>query len=290
MTDEERRIAKLVGIILLSVLGLIILFTSFTSVASGEVGVVTRFGQVTRLANPGMNFVTPFVEDIITYNTKKVNYETAPQEKQKGSQADYLDFPVDTNTADGQPVDISYTIRFSVDPTKALEVASKIGNEEALVEKIVKTESRIWARNIPRDYTAEQLYTGKDTVLVQQRIFDQLRPTFEANGLIIDTFGIREVKFDDGYTAKIAEKQQAAVGIEVERNKAEQEKYKKEQEITKAQAEAEKQRLQQDTLAPQVIEKLKLDVQREWINKWNGSVPQFMTGEGQFLFQAPALK
>ena len=177
---------KLIAPIITVVAVLVIGLSSFRTVPSGEVAVITRFGQVTgRVLYPGASFVVPLIESTLYYNTKKVTYETSPADKQRGSNADYKDFPVDTNTDDGQPVDISYTIRFSVDPSKVTSVAQNIGPEDALVEKIVKTESRIWARNIPRSHSAEALYTGLGSVKVQDEIYQKLKPVFEQNGLSV---------------------------------------------------------------------------------------------------------
>ena len=178
------------GIILL----LILVGATFRTVPSGEVAVVTRFGQVTgRVLYPGAHFITPFIESAVYYNTKKITYETSPTDKMADSNADYKDVPVDTNTEDGQPVDISYTVRFSIDPTKATWVAQNIGPEFAVVEKIVKTESRIWARNIPRGHSAEGLYTGTGSQKAQEAIFDKLKGIFEANGLVLDMVGIQKL-------------------------------------------------------------------------------------------------
>jgi len=60
----------------------------------------------------------PIIDKTYIYNTKKVIYETTSEEKQRYSNANYKDYPVDTNTKDGQQVLIYYTIRFSVDPEK----------------------------------------------------------------------------------------------------------------------------------------------------------------------------
>lgn len=285
--NEERSVG--LGVIVFMVaLGILLLLVlpwllGFRTIDAGEVAVVTKFGQVTgKVLNPGANWVTPFVEGTLTYNTKKVTYETSQEDKQKNSEADYKDFPVDTNTEDGQPVDISYTVRFSVDPTKATWVAQNIGSEEALVEKVVKTESRIWARNIPRRYKAEDLYTGVGSQSVQNEIFDQLKPTFEANGLILDTVGIREITFDQSYVEAIKAKQVEAVKIQVEQNKAEQEKFKKEQRITQAEGQAKEQELQRATISPELLQKL-------LIEKWDGHYPQYMVtgGAGQFILPLP---
>jgi regulator of protease activity HflC (stomatin/prohibitin superfamily) len=257
-----------------------LLISSFRVISAGEVGVVTRFGRVTgRVLEPGAHLIIPVIERTSNYNTKKIIYETSTPDKQQSSDADYKDYPVDTNTEDGQQVDIFYTVRFNIDPNKAAWVAQNIGPELALVEKVVKTESRIWARNVPRRFTAETLYTGDGSIQVQNQIFDALKNTFEENGLVLDSVGIREIKFTDQYISAIEAKQIEAVKVETEKNKAEQAKFQKEGRITQAEGQAQEQRLQRETLNVQVLEKIKLDNQKAFIDKWNGVMPQIVGSE-----------
>ncbi len=266
--------------ILLGVIG-IGLLSSVRSIDAGTVGAVTRFGRVTgKTLNPGFNVVAPFIDSVMKYNTKKVTYETSPGPKQEDSQADYKDYPVDTNTSDGQPVDVSYTVRFSVDPSKAGWIAQNIGSEGDVVEKIVKAESRVWSRNIVRSYKSERIYSGEGSLQIQNEIFDKLQSTFSDNGLILDFFGIREIEFDKEYVAVIKNKQQAEVLIETEKNKAEQEKYRKEQRITQAEGYAQEQELQKQTLTPALL-------QKQWIEAWRAGgsqVPEIMTGDNGGMF------
>lgn len=255
--------------------------SAIRKVNAGEVAVVTQFGKVTgRILDPGIHLVIPYAEGVMRYNTKKVIYETTTIEKQKGSNADYKDLPVDTNTEDGQQVDIFYTIRFNVDPGKAAWIAQNIGSQEGLVEKIVKTESRIWARNIPRRFNSQTLYTGNGSQDVQNQIFEILRPTFDDNGLILDSIGIREIKFKDQYVAAIEAKQIEAVKVETEKNIAEQAKFQKEARITTAEGQAQEQELQRLTLTTELLQKM-------WIEKWDGNLPQYMLGNTNTLFTLP---
>lgn len=270
---------------LLIIIGLVVLFLfSFRIVKAGEVAVVTRFGRVTgRVLEPGASFIIPIFESTTPYNTKKIIYETTTAEKQQLSDADYKDSPVDTNTADGQQVNIFYTVRFSINPGQSSWIAQNIGSEIALVEKVVKTESRIWARNIPRRFSADELYTGSGSVEVQNQIFEALLPTFEENGLVLDSVGIREIQFTEQYVSAIEAKQIEAVKVETEKNKAEQATYQKQARITQAEGQAEEQRLQSQTLDAQVLEKIRLDNQKAFIDKWNGELPT-LTGGSDFLF------
>lgn len=267
-------------VLAIPVLMLMFLF-SFKTVGAGHVKVVTQFGRTTgRVLDPGAHFIAPFIQGTKQYSTKKVTYEVTSKEKQKDSEADYKDYPVDTNTADGQPVDVFYTIRFSVDPTKANWVLQNIGSEDSLVEKIVKTESRVWARNIPRRYNAETLYQGEGTEQVQNEIFERLQPIFEDNGLILDSVGVRELAFTEEFINAIKEKQVAAVRIETEKNHAEAAKFEKEKTITQAEAQAEAQRLQRETISDEVLEKM-------WIERWNGELPKYVGGDASTLLQMP---
>ncbi len=267
------------------IIGFIILWiggSAFETVDAGEVKVVKRFGEVTgRVLHPGAHFITPIVENTTRLTTRKTIYETTLRDKQRLSDADYKDDPVDTNTSDGQQVDIFYTVRFSIDPAKATWVVQNIGSEDALVQKVVKTESRIWARNIPREFEAEDLYTGNGVQEVQTKIEDKLRPVFSDNGILLDSVGVREIKFSQDYIDAIEAKQIEAVKIETEKNIAEQEKFKKEQRITRAEGQAREQELQRQTISNELLQKM-------WIEKWNGQLPTYMTGENaDMLIQLP---
>jgi regulator of protease activity HflC (stomatin/prohibitin superfamily) len=257
----------------------ILLVSSFRIVSAGTVKVVTRFGRVTgRMLNPGAHFILPLAEKTITYNTKKVTYEASNQPK--NSKATYTDFSVDTTTKDGQQIELNYTVRFSIEPKKAGWIANNIGTELDVVEKIVKTDTRIHARNIARGFNAADLYTGNISEM-QKAVEDFLRPIFEENGLLLDEFGVRGITFTDDYISAIEAKQIEKERVITEENIARQEDFRKEARIIKAQGQAEEQRLQRETLTDALLMKM-------WIEKWDGKVPDIMAGDqGNLLFQIP---
>lgn len=261
------------------ILVFILLVSSFRIVSAGTVKVVTRFGRVTgRVLNPGAHFILPLAETTITYNTKKVTYEASNQPK--NSKATYTDFSVDTTTKDGQQIELNYTVRFSIEPKKAGWIANNIGTELDVVEKIVKTDTRIHARNIARGFNAADLYTGNISEM-QKAVEDFLRPVFEENGLLLDEFGVRGITFTDDYISAIEAKQIEKERVITEENIARQEDFRKEARIIKAQGQAEEQRLQRATLTDALLMKM-------WIEKWDGKVPDIMAGDqGNLLFQIP---
>ncbi len=285
-TDEngDINVGAVIKAVVFGIIGLIVvinLFSSFRVVQAGEVEVVKRFGRVTgKRLDPGLHWIIPFADSTANLPTRKLIYETTSKEKQEGSQADYQDFPVDTNTSDGQQVDIYYTVRFSVDPLKASWVIQNIGSIDALVERIVKTESRIWIRNIPREFEAESLYTGDGVIDAQKRIEERLQPVFEDNGLVLDAIGIREIKFTEEYITAIENKQLEAVKVKTAENIAERATHEKEARITRAEGEAREQELQQATISDKLLQKW-------WMEKWDGVLPTYMMGDSQALIQLP---
>jgi len=235
---------------------------SFTQVQYGTVAVVTQFGRVVGVFHPGLNWKLPFIQSVIPYRTQEVLYEASEQPEL--SQADYRDYEVDTATADGQHILARYTVRFSIDPEKAANIAEHLGPEDRVVEKVVKAASRVHVRNILKRHRASELYSG-DVEAAQSEIEARLREEFERNGITLSFFGLRSIQFEEEYTAAVEQKQIEAENISTKQNLAKQAEYEKQRVITEAQATAEKEKLERtgraegDAAAIQAIAKAEAD-------------------------------
>lgn len=228
----------IMGVILL---GAFVIFTgSYTQIDFGTVGMVTRFGRITgRIMNPGLNLKIPFVEKIIIYRTQEIVYITEDEASGIAHEfGTYVDYPTDTTTADGQQIIVKYSVRFRIDATKITRIADEIGDEAALVNKVVKFHTRILARNIPKEYEALDLYTGKIQA-VQTEFEKQLRPLLAGKGVILEAFGLRQIEFRDDYVQAIEQKQIEAENVQTEQNRAEQAKWRAQSVIEAAKGEAQ---------------------------------------------------
>jgi len=228
------RSALVVSMLTLAIL--ILASSSYVQVEYGTVGVVTRFGAVTgRIMRPGLNWKVPFIESVVPYRTQEIVYQTASEGE---SQADYVDYPTDTTTADGQQIILKYSIRFRIDPEKVAWIANNIGDERDVVEKVVKFHSRILARNIPKEYEALDLYTG-NIQAVQDQFEEQLRPLFAEKGIILDSFGLRKIEFTEDYKQAVEQKQIEAENVITEQHRAEQATYRAKAQVELAKGEAQ---------------------------------------------------
>jgi regulator of protease activity HflC (stomatin/prohibitin superfamily) len=233
---------------------LLLILNSIVIVQAGNVRVLTQFGRtIGRTYEPGLHVKIPFIQNTVNYSTRQVTYETS--DNPDTSQALYPDYAVDTTSSDGQQIKLKYTIRFSIDGKQAEWILNNIGTMDDLVEKVVKTEARSLSRNIPKKYTAAQLYS-EQVFDVQQEIGSTLEPIFTENGIILDEFLLRKIDFTEEYFNVLEEKQIAEERIVVERNILEQEKIKKEQSIIQAEAEAKQIEIKGEALReyPQIIQ------------------------------------
>ncbi len=261
-----------VGVIVFIVL-LVLIFNSVVIVQAGNIQVLTQFGRTIGVSfYPGIHLKIPFIQNTVNYSTRQVTYETS--DEPGSSMANYPDYTVDTTSLDGQQITIKYTIRFAIDGKEAEWILNNIGTMDNLVEKVVKTEARSLSRNIPKKYTASQLYS-EQVFDVQDEISNTLRPVFEDNGIIMDEFLLRKIDFTEQYFSILEDKQIAEEKIVVEKNVLEQEKIKKEQAIVRAEAEAEQIMIKGEALHqyPQII-------QLEFIQKLSPNITWGILPEG----------
>jgi len=270
---KTKTIGKIIVGVVVFIIAIILLVNGIVIVQAGNVKVLTQFGRTVGIVfNPGIHLKIPFVQNTVNYSTRQVTYETSDFPDQ--SNANYPDFAVDTTSSDGQQIQIKYTIRFAIDGSQAEWILNNIGTMDDLVAKVVKAEARSLSRNIPKKYTAAQLYS-EQVFDVQQEIGQTLEPIFQNNGIILDEFLLRKIDFTEQYFQVLEEKQIAEERIVVEQNVLEQEKIKKEQVIIQAEAEAE-----QITIRGEALKQYPQIIQLEFIQKLSPNIAWGILPEG----------
>lgn len=212
---------------------------SYTTIQKGTVGLVTRYGGLTnQVMKPGLNWKYPFIESVEVVDTTQQTYEMS--EYPDTSKADWVDYPISSNTSDGQVISITATTIFRIpDAEAAVNIRQNIGTVEEVVENVVKANSRSWGRTLAKNYTADVLYSG-DIVDLQNDIRDKLGETFAEHGygLVLVDFLIRSVGFSAEYIDAIENKQIAEENVITEQNNAEKAKWLAQQAVEEKRGEA----------------------------------------------------
>lgn len=93
---------KLVATGIIALMAIVIFMMTYFTVDQNELTVVTRFGQLTYVADPGLHFKMPFVNSTYDYRTDIQDLQ--PKDS------------VNTYTIDNQEVDIRYTLFYRIPP------------------------------------------------------------------------------------------------------------------------------------------------------------------------------
>jgi len=252
---------KIIIFSIIAVIGLFLLMSlsPFGIINAGERGIFLRFGAVTgRIVSEGLYFRIPIVESIKVMDVK--------------IQKDEAD--VSAASKDLQTVTSRVALNYHIDPAQVAHVYQNIGVEykARLIDPYVQEA----VKAISAKYTAEELITKRE--LVREDIKTALRIKFANSGILVDEFNIVNFEFSRSFNEAIEAKVTAEQNALAAKNKLEQIKFESEQAIAAAKGKAEAQRIEGDALRanPQVIE-------LRAIEKWDGKLPQYMTGTVPFV-------
>ena len=249
----------LVGLIIGGVvILLIVVFASMTTVPTGYVGVKTRFGKVQEdVIQEGLNTKAPFIESIVKIDcrTKKVETES------------------NTASKDLQDVNLKVAVNYNVNKETANTLYREVGSnyEEVIVNPSI-LES---IKSVTAQYTAEELITKRAEV--SNKMQETLKNKIENRGFNIVDFNITDLNFSDAYSQAIEKKQvaeQEAKQAEYELQKA---KVENERKIAEAEANAKVMEVQNASTTENAIKLKELEIQKAFIEKWNGQLPTTAT-------------
>lgn len=235
---------------------LILLFGVFRVIGAGEIGIVTRLGEVNRVAESGLMLKIPFIEGVVRMDTRI-------QKKEAKSSA---------VTKDLQDVEATLALNFSINKEVAINLYKEVGvnYETNIIEPVLHESFKAGTAK----YTAEGLITNRSEA--KEAILAVVKERLEGYGVTVVDLNITNLDFSQAFNQAIEEKAVAQQQVEKAKQDLERTKVEAEQKIAEAQAEAEAQRLQQQTLTDLMVKKM-------WIEKWNGSLPTTVTGDSGVL-------
>lgn len=256
---NERGSALLVGVLLVMLIGMILFFAGSTTVPTGHIGVVTLYSKVQeRYLDAGFHLVKPFVESVHDVDIRTQKYQAA----------------VEGSAKDLQIVDIIMSINYQIKPEKASTLYAKVGanyNDTILNPALQSGLKAAIAR-----FTAEEMVTKRDEVA--RTITEELNARLEEY-FIISAVNLENIGFTDEYNKAIEAKTTNEQKALAEKSQLEIIKVQNEQKINTAEAEAKIRELQSQSVTEKSLEQLRLEIQREMIQKWNGQFPSTMLGD-----------
>lgn len=241
-------------------IGIVIVCNMVVFIKTGEIGIVTQFGAVQdRVMQAGINFKAPFIQGV-----KKINCKTQ-------------ELTTENNSASKDLQDISMTIsiNYCVNVEKAPELYKNVGLDykEIILSPILADT----VKSASADYTAEETITKRTEL--SNKIYESLNKRLNEQGITVVNVNIINLNFSDTYNQAIEEKNVALQRTLKAQQELETTKIEAEKKKVDAQATADANRILNESLSQENLEKQALENQANAIAKWNGQLPTTMAGD-----------
>lgn len=248
---EEVRVGKIIGHVLLWLLGIILFFSCWGTVGAGERGVLLQFGAVQdKVFNEGLYFKIPFIQKVQIMDVKIFKAEV----------------PASAASKDLQIVTSVIAINYHLVPDSVNKVWQAVG--KSYKERIIDPAVQETVKATTAEYTAEELITKREAV--KEDIKANIKERLLVHNVYVDEFNI--VDFD--FSAAFNEAIEAKVTAEQLKLKAEMDLQRivveAEQKVADAKGKAEAIRIE----ALALRENAQITELR-WIEAWDGQVPTY---------------
>ncbi len=260
-----KSLSRSVTIIVLLAALIVLGSLSFTVIDEGYIGVKYQFGRILDTSlSAGLNFKMPFVQSVRTVDVREQMYEMNTTAYTK-----------DTQTVENLQVKLNYIYDKALIGDLIRNVG--ISNVET---KLIIPQMQSTMKNAIGQVRAEDLVQNR--AAVQESIEETLRVSLGNSGIIVVSFAMENLDFEDGFEetirAKVAAEQQALTM----QNKTKEKEELAKQAVIEAQAQADSEKIKADAQAYtiEIIQKQLNQspeyIQYQQIQRWDGKLPQVM--------------
>lgn len=241
-------------LVVLLVLG----FLSIAIVPAGSVGVVTHWGAVSRVIQPGLNTHEPVSEGVVimTVQTQKDQVDASAASK------------------DLQAVTSTIAVNYHLDGQFAVDIYQNVGTnyQDILLAPAIQNIFK----ETTAQYTAEELITNREKVRSQAE--ESLKAHLLNYHVIVESFNIVNFNFSPEFNAAIEAKQVAQQQVETAKQKLAQAQVDAQTALAAAKGQADAQAAVKNagSLTPEYLQYLA-------ITKWNGILPVVVGESSPFV-------
>lgn len=239
---------------------------SFHTVDAGEVAVVKHFGEAKAVRSAGLHF------DLWATNTYVV-YDARVQK---------VDIETMTYSSDAQTMDVSMTLQYSINPDEVIEITKQYGSLDLLqakLESIVIEKTKA----VLSSYKAMDIIANRAEM--SPKVEEAIRAAVgEEYHVAINTVVLTNIDFSDAFESAVEDKmiaEQKLLQAEYENQTTiAQAQAKADALVIAAQGEKDANELLQKSLTAEILKS-------QWIDKWNGELPDTMAGDDTTLAIVP---
>lgn len=197
---------------------------SFYQIDQGERGVVLRNGKLVKVANPGLEFKVPFVDEVRSISVRDHTVRVQ----------------LEAYSFDQQSANMIASVTYRIPESDVARLYSEYGSLRALEDRLLERKALDVIKNVFGKYTAAQSIQNREKLGIN--INDEMRVALEGSPLTMLGVQVEQVSFSRAYEQSIERRMLAQVEIETTRQHKETATITAEIEVVKAEAEAKAQR------------------------------------------------
>jgi regulator of protease activity HflC (stomatin/prohibitin superfamily) len=265
------------------------------------ISAVSPQGYRQNALEPGLHWIIPFFESVVTYTISQQNYTMSIAPSEGAIQGDDS---ITARTADGQEIFVDASVIFALDPAEVVKV--HIAWQDRYASDLVRPLARGVIRDVVSQYRVEEVVTSKRVEMTDQ-ISQGIEQKLAQNGLKLSNFIVRNITFSPEYAASVEQKQiaeqqaqQAKLIVEQRRQEAEQARQQAQgvadSVVIRAKGDAESRLIQADAEARalELIARALLDkpelLTYQYITKLSPNIQAMLLPSNQpFLFPLPTM-
>jgi prohibitin 2 len=243
----------------LTILTTLLAACGIEQVNEGNRGIKTTWGKVVG---------EPLVPDIYFYNPISSDiFEMEVLEKKLEGQT--MCFTKDTQT-----VGVAFALAYYPDPSKIGQIYSQFGHDWET--KIIEPSVLGSIKDAIGQYIADDLVNKREHVKAAAE--NEIKIALASRSVTATRLDITNLDFDDAYEKAVEAKVVAIQSAQEAKNKTIQIEEEAKQTVASAKAQAESMRIRSNALSQN-----KSLVEYEKVQKWDGRLPQIITGGGSIL-------
>jgi len=221
----------------------------FVIVNAGERGVLMEFGKVQEtILEEGIHPIIPLVNTV-----QKLSVRVQKQE-----------ISAEASSKDLQDVFADVALNWHIIPEEANLIFQQIGNEIAIIDRIINPAVEEVLKAVIAKYTAEEIITKRGEV--KESVDISLTNRLTSYHIAVDDISLVHVHFSAQFSAAVESKQIAEQEAKRADFVAKKAIKQAEAKVNLARGEAEAEKLLRENLTPEIL-------QKEAIEKWNGTLP-----------------
>lgn len=291
-----KRKGLLGGIVLafVMIVGIILLALCTTRVPAGYVAVQYSMngGVKDEVLTQGWHLVSPTVKTTLYTVGIEQSYLTSGN---NGDSETDESFSASSSEGKAMTIDLTFTYQYQSENVTEVFTRFKGQSGKEVRDSFIKPNIISWTKEVLAKYKVSDIL-GAERANVNIALTEYLSNKFEAYGITISNVSLINIEVDaetqEAINAKITAQQNAetqAINNQTAIDKAAAEAQVKlteaqataEAKLIQAEAEAEANRLLQESLTALIL-------QQEYIDKWNGELPEIMTGSDSMSLLVPS--